>query len=535
MTYDFIDNEKELQLLHRSLTRAKGFQLYLVQCNNSRLRTEILASLKQLLETNGITVYYHHLKKQMVSLDDFLPPGFPIREKEKAVLIVSGLENSFSPAADSLSFLQRLNYARDLLPKKVPVPLVLWLPVGTFKKILTEAHDLWSWRSGTFYFSTPPEMIQSQIQKMVVLREKEGKGALSKKLYKEQLGLFTDILEDLKHQPDSRKTHLQEADVMQQIGELHYSYADTLLMPDQKTGYLEKALKLQLKALEIKESIMGKSHPEVTRFYDNLSSIYQDMGQLDRALEFQEKALQIRKTVLDKNHPDLAASYNNLSLIYKALGQLDRALEYQQQALQIRETVLDKNHPSLAVSYNNLSTTYYSLGQLDRALEFQEKALQIEEAVLDKNHPALATLYNNLSSIYQDLGQLERALEFQEKALQIREVVLSKNHPDLAASYNNLSSIYQDLGQLERALEFQEKVLEIWEAVLDKNHPSFATSYHNLSVIYRTMKDYHRARAYAQKAVAILEKLFPNGHPDLDVTKKNFQFIEEQLTTAAGR
>ena len=160
MTLDIIDNEKELQLLFQSLKRAKGFHLYLVQCNNPRLRAEILDSLKKLLETAGITFYRHHLKKPIISLNDFLSPGFADREKEKAVLVVSGLENSFIDTGSAQILLHRLNYARDLLPKKIPVPLVLWLPVGAFKKILTEAHDLWSWRSGTFYFSTPTDMIE---------------------------------------------------------------------------------------------------------------------------------------------------------------------------------------------------------------------------------------------------------------------------------------------------------------------------------------------------------------------------------------
>jgi hypothetical protein len=160
MTLDIIDNEKELQLLFQSLKRAKGFHLYLVQCNNPRLRTEILDSLKKLLENAGIIFYRHHLKKPIISLNDFLPPGFADREKENAVLVVSGLENSFIETGAPQAFLHRLNYARDLLTKKIPVPLVLWLPVGAFKKILTEAHDLWSWRSGTFYFSTPTDMIE---------------------------------------------------------------------------------------------------------------------------------------------------------------------------------------------------------------------------------------------------------------------------------------------------------------------------------------------------------------------------------------
>jgi len=205
---------------------------------------------------------------------------------------------------------------------------------------------------------------------------------------------------------------------------------------------------------------------------NNLSSIYQALGQLDRALEFQLKAVEIREQVLSKNHPDLAQSYNNLSLIYQDLGQLDRALEFQLKTAEIFEQVLDKNHPWLATSYNNLSLIYQDLGQLDRALEFQLKAVEIREQVLSKNHPDLAASYNNLSLIYKALGQLDRALEFQLKAVEIREQVLSKNHPSLATSYNNLSSIYKALGQLDRARPYAQKAVDIMTSLFPHGHPN---------------------------------------------------------------
>ncbi|UCH95506.1 MAG: tetratricopeptide repeat protein [Candidatus Aminicenantes bacterium] len=488
MIQDIIDNEKELQLLFQSLKRAKGFHLYLVQGNNPRLRTEILDSLKQLLETAGITFYRHHLKEPIVSLEDLLPPGFADREKGKAVLVVSGLENSFIETSAPQALLHRLNYARDLLTKKIPVPLVLWLPVGAFKKILTEAHDLWSWRSGTFYFSTPTEMIEGQFQEMAVLREKETRAAIPEKLYRERLVLFTGLLEDLKLRAGSRKTQLQQADVMQQISELHHSFAETLMQPDQRTGLLEKALEFQIQALEIKESILDRVHPDVGRCYGNLSAIHRSLGQLEKALEFQLKDIAILEQVLDKNHPSLATSYNNVSKIYWALGQLEKALEFQLQAIEIREQVLDKNHPDLAQSYNNVS------------------------------------------GIYQVLGQLEKALEFQLKDIAISEEILPKNHPSLAASYNNVSLIYKYLNQLEKALEFQLKDITISEQILTKNHPDLAISYHNLSRIYIDMKDFPRALSYAQKAVDIFNHLFPKGHPNLDTALKNLEALKGKLS-----
>ena len=193
-------------------------------------------------------------------------------------------------------------------------------------------------------------------------------------------------------------------------------------------------------AEEVFRHIDEKTHALAT-LANNLSSIYKDLGQLDRALEFQLKAVEIREQVLDKNHPDIAQSYNNLSMIYRDLGQLERALEIQLKALEIREQVLDKNHPDLASSYNNLSMIYQDLGQLERALEFQLKDVEISEQVLDKNHPSLATSYNNLSLIYKDLGQLERARAYGQKAVSIMASLFPHGHPNLEVMRKNLESL----------------------------------------------------------------------------------------------
>jgi len=355
MSGDVIDNRTEFQLLYQGLTRAEGFHLYLVQCNNSRLQSEIQASLIEQLEAAGMTVYLRRLSEPVESLADFLPAGFSPKKGEKPVLMVNGLDISFSQNDDSQAFLHRLNFARDVLPKKFPLPLVLWLPVGAFKKIITEAHDLWSWRSGTFYFSTPPEMVQAQFQETIAVKEREGEKGLSEKSYKERLALYTGLLEDLQTQPESEKNRLQQADVMQQMAELHHKFSNTLLPAEKRSECLEKALASQEQALAIKESILGPDHPEAAISSHNLASIYQSLGRLSEARETLEKAIKIQEKTFGPNHPDLASSYNDLSLIYLNLGQLDRALDYGQRAMAILARLFPGGQPYLDSFRKNLA------------------------------------------------------------------------------------------------------------------------------------------------------------------------------------
>jgi tetratricopeptide (TPR) repeat protein len=209
----------------------------------------------------------------------------------------------------------------------------------------------------------------------------------------------------------------------------------------------------------------------VATLYNNLSMRYKALGKPEEALKYQLKAVEIREKVLDKDHPDLATSYNNLSLIYKDLGKYEEALKHQFKAVEIREKVLDKDHPSLATSYNNLSLIYKALGKPEEALKYQLKDVEISEKVLDKDHPDLATSYNNLSLIYQDLGKLEEALKCQFQAVEIREKILDKDHPNLGVSYWNFAVVYYDLKDKKNAKKFIEKCLEIFNKSLPPDHP----------------------------------------------------------------
>ena len=59
----------------------------------------------------------------------------------------------------------------------------------------------------------------------------------------------------------------------------------------------------------------------------------------DKAMEYHLKALEIRETMLGMEHPDTATSYNNIGLVYHNQGDYPKALEYYTKALAIREKV----------------------------------------------------------------------------------------------------------------------------------------------------------------------------------------------------
>jgi Tfp pilus assembly protein PilF len=78
-------------------------------------------------------------------------------------------------------------------------------------------------------------------------------------------------------------------------------------------------------------------------------------GKYAEAEAMHRQTLQLKETVLGKDHPDTLASMNNLATSLCQQGKYAEAEAMQQQTLQLKETVLGKDHPDTLASMNNLA------------------------------------------------------------------------------------------------------------------------------------------------------------------------------------
>lgn len=289
----------------------------------------------------------------------------------------------------------------------------------------------------------------------------------------------------------------------------------------EKLGYYQKALNCMLKNIEICECIFDEYHPHLAISYNNIVSVYEKLGDYKKALNYALKSIKINEKILDENHLNLATSYNNISIMYEKLGDYQKALNYVLKTIEIFEKILDRNHINLATSYNNVSIIYKNLRDYQKALNYSLKSIKIFEEILDENHPNIAISYNNIAIIYKNLGNYKIALKYDLSAIKINEKVLDKNHLSLATSYNNIAVIYQNLNDYSNALSNTLKAIEIFEKQLNKNHPSLASSYNNIAIIYRNLNNYEKSLLYHLKAIEIREKILDKYHPDLLISYNN--------------
>jgi tetratricopeptide (TPR) repeat protein len=275
------------------------------------------------------------------------------------------------------------------------------------------------------------------------------------------------VLPHLRHlvQRADGREDVQVARLVQALGE----YFDL-------AGSYEEARAQYKRALDIRERVLGATHPDTATSLSNLAGILGAQGAYREARELLERALAIREQVLGRDHPDTARSLNGLANLLRAQGACGEARPLVERALAIRERVLGTDHPDTARSLNSLATLLQHQGAYEEARALYERALGSIERKLGADHPVTATLLNNLASLHQQQGSYEKARALYKRALDIRERVLGADHPDTAQVLNRLAMLEQAQGAAAQALPYYHHALAIYAHVLGPAHPTTRAS-----------------------------------------------------------
>ena len=118
-----------------------------------------------------------------------------------------------------------------------------------------------------------------------------------------------------------------------------------------------------------------------------MALLYQFQGRYGEAEPLYKEALQVREKVLGKEHPDTLTSMNNLAALYESQGRYGEAEPLLKEALQVLGEVLGEEHPYTLSSMNNLALLYQFQGRYGEAEPLYKETLQIGEKALGKTHP----------------------------------------------------------------------------------------------------------------------------------------------------
>lgn len=422
--------------MRRGLQLAEGFVLYIAVCNSPATVRALIDALRESMP--GVEIETVDLDE---SVEDPLARVLALASPDtSSPLMIVGLERSCPSAAPQHPVLHVLNLQRPEWPKRIPRPVVLWIPEYLLSLMGTEAPDFLDWRSDTLFFLS--EM--AELQDLTSAIQVEGlDGRMPERQRLARIGELQARLRSTSSATDpvvlsARSNWLAElGNQLLLVG--HVDEAETAYQ-----AYLESESRLQ--------RLRG-----VGRAQEALGAIAMRRRDLAEAGKRFDRSLEIAREAEDL--PSVASAYGNLGLI--ALQRNDLALgeALTLEALNLLEKQGDPR--SLAITYGNLALIYLRQGRLEEAERLLSKAVEASEKAGDRM--VAASNYRLSSQVNQRRGDYGRAVERLREALAIDEDL--GNLSGIASSLLFLAGIYKEQGDLASARESGERARNIYRAL----------------------------------------------------------------------
>lgn len=326
------------------------------------------------------------------------------------------------------------------------------------------------------------------------------------------------------------------------------SYADTvnnLAIAYNNMGEGEKARRFHGEVLKIRETKLGKDHPDTIYSLFHLGNTEEDLQQYDKAVEYHQQALERARRSADFSKEDLADIFASLGAAYdgggnyrrsissyeKALDFMEKAgveesfcymiwtlslaevcekagwnelaVEYCEKAVQMRRKMMQDSHLDYINSLNSLGILCCKAGMFAKSLQCHEEVLRLVQEVLGSDHLFYADTLNNMSADYSGMNEMEKALEANAEALRRKEAALGPSHPQVAVCYMSRGRLYEKMGRDTDALAAYEKALLIRRDTVGRMDPLYADTLEQIAGLFTAKGAYEAAAEYLQEALYI--------------------------------
>ncbi len=290
-----------------------------------------------------------------------------------------------------------------------------------------------------------------------------------------------------------------------ELGEDHGSVADTLA--------LLGALRIADGTLDAAEPILEDAlrrrrrsgdPAKIAKSLNDLAVLRESEGRYLQAQELYQEALEIRQSLYRRSHPDVAESINNLGTNLFYQGDYHGALPRYQESLELYQRLFGDQHPYVAISLTNLATLRHMMGDLEAAEPRYREALALGARLLGERHPSLATTRSNFANLLMQRGELAEAERLHRRVLEVRRELLGTEHPHVAISLDQLGAVLHLRGEFNIAQAMLEESLEMRRRLLGEEHAEFASSLRNLALLHADRGDAARAEPMARRSMEIL-------------------------------
>lgn len=250
--------------------------------------------------------------------------------------------------------------------------------------------------------------------------------------------------------PQADKARL--ARTRRQAEELHVKAAG----PAREYSRFAEAESLYLRALFIREQVLGPDHFDNARTLELLAALYRNHRRYEGAETLYRRALSVRQTHLGAGHPDCGLSLRALTGTLLMQDKFDESEPLLQEWLAIVERTLGAKHSERAEILVRMAQVAEARGQHQRQLELLQEAVTIRHGVYGTEHPTFAV---TLAEMLRVENKPVQAAELYDFVLTSLEKNLGQEDPLLLPILENYSKVLVASGKEELAAPYETRAM----------------------------------------------------------------------------
>lgn len=260
------------------------------------------------------------------------------------------------------------------------------------------------------------------------------------------------------------------------------------------------------KSVSILSNQGRKIHLESANGNFNIGLYYDKKGDFTNAEFYYLKALDIKETILGRNNLDFINTLLNIANINFNKSNFILASQQYEEILKIRIMLLGEK--SLLVS-----DIYFSLGRLhNRKKDFKSSnnyllnALTIRKSLLNESDPSIVNVYYCIGENYRQLKDWKNAEKYLLNALNNSIKLFGTNELEYITVIESLGLLYMNISDYEKSEFYLSKNVEVFENSFGNQSIEYSDALLNLSQLYAVKGDFAAARMSNKESIEILKK-----------------------------
>ncbi|MCK4549727.1 MAG: tetratricopeptide repeat protein, partial [Candidatus Krumholzibacteria bacterium] len=298
----------------------------------------------------------------------------------------------------------------------------------------------------------------------------------------------------------------------------------------------DKAERLFLRAMAIREKDPGEDNKDLITTLDNLAFLYMKTEKFREAEALYRQVLELRETTLEDHHPDIESSFDNLQQLFIGEGNLRKKQDRFDEAIAAYLKALDimkNSHPEaaeIASLEETLAVLSVRIGDLEEAVSFYERLIILYGDTYGAHSIEYAHATRDLARVYVKMERYEQAVPLYESVVEIQSEGLDSDAPELirsmteqAMAMTSLAKLYLESGKTGDAVPLLSGAIEIRNKAGNADDPAQAVRMNNLAGLLIDLERYEEAEHLYSEALEVLGRSPKKGRSHKTLILQNMK------------